>query len=140
MAGSPRRGLDLTCDRSYFRTANQLGTMSWDNTRKKRVQIWPGAIGIWRKSLLASRVGKIDSTWSDFSRNLIWAFHENLSRKFKLHAARSVFFDTVPKAYRRFDSRWCHWNFSMTYSFRSHYGPGVDSASNRNEYQEYFLG
>ena len=25
-------------------------------------------------------------------------------------------------------------------SFRSHYGPGVDSTSNRNEYQEYFLG
>ena len=25
-------------------------------------------------------------------------------------------------------------------SFRSHYGPGVNSASNRNEYQEYFLG
>ena len=25
-------------------------------------------------------------------------------------------------------------------SFRSHYGPGVDSASNRNEFQEYFLG
>jgi hypothetical protein len=25
-------------------------------------------------------------------------------------------------------------------SFRSHYGPGVDSAPNRNEYQEYFLG
>ena len=25
-------------------------------------------------------------------------------------------------------------------SFRSHYGPGVDSASNRKEYQEYFLG
>ena len=24
--------------------------------------------------------------------------------------------------------------------FRPHYGPGVDSASNRNEYQEYFLG
>ena len=29
---------------------------------------------------------------------------------------------------RGFDSRWCH------------YGPGVYSASNRNEYQEYFLG
>jgi hypothetical protein len=41
---------------------------------------------------------------------------------------------------RGFDSRWCHWNFSLTYSFRSHYGPGVDRASNRNEYQEYFLG
>ena len=25
-------------------------------------------------------------------------------------------------------------------SSRSHYGPGVDSASNRNEYQERFLG
>ena len=24
-------------------------------------------------------------------------------------------------------------------SFRSHYGPGVDSASNRNVYQEHFL-
>jgi len=24
--------------------------------------------------------------------------------------------------------------------FRSHYGPGVDSSSNRNEYQEHFLG
>jgi len=22
----------------------------------------------------------------------------------------------------------------------THYGPGVDSASNRNEYEEYFLG
>jgi hypothetical protein len=34
---------------------------------------------------------------------------------------------------RGFDSRLCQWNF------RSHYGPGVDSASNRNEYHEYFL-
>ena len=30
--------------------------------------------------------------------------------------------------------------FSLTQSFRPHYGPGVDSASNRNEYQEDFLG
>jgi hypothetical protein len=41
---------------------------------------------------------------------------------------------------RGFDSRWCHWNCSLILSFRSHYGPGVESASNRNEYQEYFLG
>jgi hypothetical protein len=40
---------------------------------------------------------------------------------------------------RGFDSRWSHWNFSLIYSFRSHYGLGVDSASNRNEYQVYFL-
>jgi hypothetical protein len=31
-------------------------------------------------------------------------------------------------------------DFSSTKFFRSHYGPGVDSASNRNEYQENFLG
>ena len=36
---------------------------------------------------------------------------------------------------RGFDSRWCNWNFSLTQSFRPHYGPGIDSASNRNEYQ-----
>ena len=29
---------------------------------------------------------------------------------------------------------------SGSYSFRPQYGPGVDSACNRNEYQEYFLG
>jgi hypothetical protein len=40
---------------------------------------------------------------------------------------------------RGFESRWCHWNFLLTLSFRSHYGPGVDLV-NRNEYQEYFLG
>jgi len=28
----------------------------------------------------------------------------------------------------------------LTQSFWPHYGPGVDSASDRNEYQEYFLG
>jgi hypothetical protein len=38
---------------------------------------------------------------------------------------------------RGIDSGWCHLNFSLTQSFRPHYGPGVDSASNRNEYQEY---
>ena len=41
---------------------------------------------------------------------------------------------------RGFDFPKCHWNFSLTQPFRPHYGPGVDSDSNRNEYQEYFLG
>ena len=41
---------------------------------------------------------------------------------------------------RGFNSRWCHWNFSVTLFFRSHYGPGVDSTSNRKEYKVYFLG
>ena len=35
---------------------------------------------------------------------------------------------------------WRHWNFSLAQSFWLHCGPGIDSASNRNEYQEYFLG
>ena len=39
-----------------------------------------------------------------------------------------------------FDSRWCRWDFSLMSSFRPHYNPAADSASNRNEYQEYFLG
>ena len=38
---------------------------------------------------------------------------------------------------RGFDSRWCHWKFSF---LRPHYAHGIDSASKRNEYQEYFLG
>jgi hypothetical protein len=40
---------------------------------------------------------------------------------------------------RGFDSRCCHRNFSLT-SFWLHYDPEVDSASNRNKYQENFLG
>ena len=41
---------------------------------------------------------------------------------------------------RSFYSRWCLWNFSLTLPFRPRCGPGVDSAFNRNEYQEYLLG
>jgi hypothetical protein len=40
---------------------------------------------------------------------------------------------------RVFDSRWCDSIFFSLTSFRPHYGPGVDSASNGNEYQECFL-
>jgi hypothetical protein len=41
---------------------------------------------------------------------------------------------------RGFESQLCPWNFSWTLSFQPHNGPQVDAASNRNEYQEYFLG
>ena len=41
---------------------------------------------------------------------------------------------------RWFDCRYCHWNFSLIEAFQLHYGPELDSASNRNEYQELFLG
>ena len=36
--------------------------------------------------------------------------------------------------------RLCHRNFSLTESFQPHCGHGVDWTSNRNEFQEYFLG
>ena len=39
-----------------------------------------------------------------------------------------------------FDSRWGHWHFPLTQSYRPHYGPVVDSASNRNEYRGSSLG
>ena len=32
-----------------------------------------------------------------------------------------------------FDPRWYHWNFSVIYSFRPQYVPGVNSAFDRNE-------
>ena len=41
---------------------------------------------------------------------------------------------------RGFDSQWCHWNSSLTQSFRPHCDPEVDSASNRYEYRKYILG
>jgi hypothetical protein len=41
---------------------------------------------------------------------------------------------------RGFDSRLGHWIFQLTQSFQPHYDPGVDWASNRNEYQESSCG
>jgi len=41
---------------------------------------------------------------------------------------------------RGFHSSWRHWDFSLPSSFRPHSGPGVDSASNRNDYQGCLLG
>jgi len=40
---------------------------------------------------------------------------------------------------RCFDPSWCQWIFQRHKNFRSHCGPGVDSSTNINEYQEYFL-
>ena len=42
---------------------------------------------------------------------------------------------------RWFHPSWCNLEFFFHIKFfRLHYGPGVYSASNRNEYQGYFLG
>ena len=38
------------------------------------------------------------------------------------------------------EGRGFDWHFSLTYSFRPHYDPGVDLNSNRNKYLRYLLG
>jgi hypothetical protein len=56
------------------------------------------------------------------------------------HALAQLFVAMLYKLEGRvFDSRWCHWKFSCTYIFGSHDRPGVNSSSNRNKYQKYFL-
>ena len=44
------------------------------------------------------------------------------------------------EALRWFNSRWGHWGFSLIRCFWPNYGPEVDSASNRYEYQGGLLG
>ena len=40
---------------------------------------------------------------------------------------------------RGFDYRYSQWVFLLTNSYRLHHSPGVESASNSNEYQQYLL-
>jgi hypothetical protein len=79
---------------------------------------------------LLSAIIQIDSAHISSDRGLMWAI-------LKLTTLPTPIAEISEG--RGFDSRWCHRMFSLTYSFRSHYGPGVDSASNRNENQGYFL-
>jgi hypothetical protein len=85
----------------------------------------------------------------EFKPNIIFGYHVGNIRPFNLciHCLRgTLLVAQLVEALRYkpedngFDSWLCHWNFSLTYSFRPHYGAGVDSAFNKNEYQEYFLG
>ena len=41
---------------------------------------------------------------------------------------------------RGFDSRWGHYDSSLTKSLQPHFDPGVDSLPNRNEYHGYLMG
>jgi hypothetical protein len=76
---------------------------------------------------------------SDHRSLLFLAFCHGLF--FSVHRSTRIIRGTRWKSEGRgFDCQWCHWNFSLTQFFRPHYGPGFDSNSNRNEYQEYFLG
>jgi hypothetical protein len=72
--------------------------------------------------------------------NELWFFALILHSVYYLNCGTVVKVLGYKSEGRWLDCRWCHWNFSLTLSFLSHYGSGVDSPSNRNEYQEYFLG
>ena len=93
-------------------------------------------------SCLSSPHYSDNSSWTDIHRMCFWAVVLKFVDEFNFGGHRvAQLFETLrykPEV-RGFDSWWCHWNFSLT-SFRPHCGPVVDSASNRNEYQEYFLG
>jgi hypothetical protein len=68
----------------------------------------------------------------------LW-FHFGFTRKWGHAVAYSVEVLCYKPEGRGFECRWGGF-FQVTYSFQAQYGPGVDSASNRNEYQECFLG
>ena len=70
------------------------------------------------------------------SRECPWVFVAILLLPSQLYGDRG---STVVKMLVRFQIVSLEF-FIDVKSFRSHYGPGVDSASNRNEYQEHFLG
>jgi len=54
----------------------------------------------------------------------------NVEQKFELKLRH---YTKKPEG-REFDSWWGRWDFSWTYSFRAHYGRGVESYSKRNGY------
>jgi hypothetical protein len=71
---------------------------------------------------------------SHFPRN-IWHYCTYLG-----HAVAQFFWGTALQAGRsRVRFPMVSLEFFIDLIFRSHYGPGVGSAFNRNEYQEYFL-
>jgi len=74
---------------------------------------------------------------SDFTNWIIWVLSQRergtaVAQWLRRCATNRKFAGSIPTAVNGF--------LIDINSFRSHYGPGVDSASNRNEYQEYFFG
>ena len=88
----------------------------------------------WNKYLHTQRILRLKFPFSFFS--LIYPGQN------KVEFGSTVFKVLCYKSEGRyFDSLRCFLTFFIYIKyFRSHYGPGVDSASNRNEYQKYFLG
>ena len=109
---------------SVFRTVPVTTTMGWRSEIDSRKRA--------RFFCCAKRPNRICGSHKKY--------HDPLSPKMGQPVAQFVEALRYKPKGRGFDSRWCHWNVSLTYSFRPHYGSGVDPAPNRNEYQEYLLG
>jgi hypothetical protein len=102
----------------------------------------------WETLAQLRMVARLCALFKAVSGDRAWkAIRESLRRPYYLSRVDRVRGDrgsTVVKVLcyksegRWFDPRWCQ--FFIDKSFWSHYGSGVDSASNINEYQENFLG
>jgi hypothetical protein len=80
-----------------------------------------------------------DSILNTFIRPVAVFFWELYSCDWRQAVAELVEAQCYQPGGRGFDSR-DHWIFQLSSSLPPHYGPGVDSASNRNEYQESSCG
>ena len=78
---------------------------------------------------------QFDPVWAGFLRNvtaLLYLLGTAVAQWLRCCATNWKVASSIPASVNGF--------FIDIKSFQSHYGPGVDSASNRNEYQEHFLG
>ena len=74
----------------------------------------------------------INRTWENIKENIQTSAGTAVAQWLRCCATNRKVAGSIPAGVSRF--------FIDIKFFRSHYGPGVDSASNRNEYQEHFLG
>jgi hypothetical protein len=75
---------------------------------------------------------RLNNTVFKWDMKAAWTWNRNLVSWSRMSTNLPTRLYTI----RSFDSRWSHWIFRLIYSSQPHHGPEVNSASNRNEYQE----
>jgi hypothetical protein len=107
------------------------------------LQWQPCHIFHWLQCISCHLVGKLQTSTSMSCVHSIavglynrkeWSFHTSAFNWHVINVARLIEALRSEPEVRRFSSRWCYWNFSLTQSLRTHYGTGVDHASKWNEY------